>query len=209
MPHKRNGFLTFCFSCLPGAGQMFLGFVKEGVSLMVIFFGIIAVISWLGIDALVYLLPVVWCYAFFDAMNKNSLPEYEFEKLQDDYIFLDFMDEFDTFFKGGYQKIILAIILIVVGFHMLVSNGISILAMAGVEISHEVYRVIFDFIPQTVIGLLIIIAGIYLIVGKKKVLEQEIVSGELEQKTVSGESEEWKETQTEEGEGDVLWSKDE
>lgn len=208
MPHKRNGFLTFCFSCLPGAGQMFLGFTKTGVSLMTIFFSLVAAVSWLGLDAILFLLPVVWFYAFFDAMNKNSLPEEEFEKLQDDYIFFGFMDEFGTFFKGRYQKIVLAVILIVIGLHMLFTNGIEILSLAGIDISYEVYRIIFDFIPQTVIGLLIIIAGVYLIAGKKKVLEQEMISGQSGQEAVRGESEEGKEEQMSE-EGDALWSKDE
>ena len=38
MKRKKGKFLTFCFSCIPGAGQMFLGFFKEGVSLMTMFF---------------------------------------------------------------------------------------------------------------------------------------------------------------------------
>lgn len=174
MQHKKNGFLTFCFSCLPGAGQMFMGFTKEGVSLMTIFFGLIALISWVRMDSVIFLLPVVWCYAFFDAMNKDSLPDEEFRKLEDHYILINALEEFDVFFHSKYKRVVLAIIFIVVGFHMLLNNLLLLLEMSGIEIPYEVSLVMLEYVPQTIISVLIIMAGIYLIVFKKKtLLEQE------------------------------------
>ena len=38
MQHKRNQFFNFFISCVPGAGQMYQGFLKRGTSLMTIFF---------------------------------------------------------------------------------------------------------------------------------------------------------------------------
>ena len=35
---KKNKFFTFCFSLFPGAGEMYMGFMKAGVSLMLLFF---------------------------------------------------------------------------------------------------------------------------------------------------------------------------
>ena len=32
MTRKKNGFLTLCFSLVPGAGEMYMGFMKQGVS---------------------------------------------------------------------------------------------------------------------------------------------------------------------------------
>ena len=37
MKKKKNRFLLFCFSFLPGAGEMYLGFMKTGISLLSIF----------------------------------------------------------------------------------------------------------------------------------------------------------------------------
>ena len=45
MTKKRNGFLRFCCSLLPGAGEMYMGFMKMGLSLMSMFFGIIVAAS--------------------------------------------------------------------------------------------------------------------------------------------------------------------
>jgi TM2 domain-containing membrane protein YozV len=43
MIKKKNSFLTFIFSLIPGAGQMYLGFMKRGLSLMSCFFFIILI----------------------------------------------------------------------------------------------------------------------------------------------------------------------
>ena len=32
---KKNAFLTFIFACIPGAGQMYYGYMKRGTSLLV------------------------------------------------------------------------------------------------------------------------------------------------------------------------------
>ena len=37
MIKKKNAILTFIFSLVPGAGEMFMGFMKQGVSLMSMF----------------------------------------------------------------------------------------------------------------------------------------------------------------------------
>lgn len=37
MTRKKRGFWTFCFSLIPGAGEMYLGFMKRGLSMMCLF----------------------------------------------------------------------------------------------------------------------------------------------------------------------------
>ena len=34
---KKNALLTFIFACIPGAGQMYYGYMKRGTSLLVYF----------------------------------------------------------------------------------------------------------------------------------------------------------------------------
>ena len=33
---KKNGFLTFIFACIPGAGQMYHGYMQRGLSIAMI-----------------------------------------------------------------------------------------------------------------------------------------------------------------------------
>lgn len=171
MKKKKNGFLTFCFSCIPGAGQMFLGFPKEGVSLMGLFMGIIAFTSFMQFDAFIYLIPVIWFYSFFDGINKNSMTEEEFLQLEDHFLFVDASDEFKGFPLGRFRNI-LAIILILLGMNLLLSNIIAIMEQIGVDFPYYVLELIlYDDIPRVIAALLIIAAGIYLIAGKKSTLE--------------------------------------
>ena len=37
-PKKKNKFFTFLCSFLPGAAEMYMGFMKMGISLLVVFF---------------------------------------------------------------------------------------------------------------------------------------------------------------------------
>ena len=177
MQRKRNGFLTFCFSCLPGAGQMFLGFFKEGLSLMTAFFGLIFLISWLGIESLLFLIPVIWFYAFFDALNKNSLSDSDFGQLEDHYLFVNGFDEFKGFSLSKY-RVVAAILIILLGINLLCNNVVDILTTFGFTISYEAHQFFFRYIPQMGIAVLIIAAGVYLITGKRNTLNQDHISDE-------------------------------
>ena len=39
MRRQRKGFLTWIASLIPGAGELYMGFEKQGVSLMILFLG--------------------------------------------------------------------------------------------------------------------------------------------------------------------------
>lgn len=170
MKRKKGPFLTFCFSCMPGAGQMFLGFFKEGVSLMTIFFGIIAMSDWLYVGMFGGALAViVWFYAFFDAMNKNSMPDEEFAALEDKYIWSSHLDGCLEMTNGRGRKIF-AVVLIFIGVCMLGKSVVSALARMGIYISYEVSEALLS-IPQIIAALVIIAVGIRMIIGKKKAFD--------------------------------------
>ncbi len=97
----KNKFLTFVCACVPGAGQMYHGRLKRGVSLMVMFWGLIAVSGWLYIPWLTLFLPVLWFYSFFDTVNQMNTPIEELKRLPDDFLF--FGESLDRF-KGKLAK---------------------------------------------------------------------------------------------------------
>ena len=71
---KKNGFLTFCFAFIPGAGQMYQGYMKRGLSLVGICCLAIAVGSLLPPlgNAALAVCCVVWMYSFFDTFNLRA-----------------------------------------------------------------------------------------------------------------------------------------
>ena len=64
---KKNGFLTFIFACIPGAGQMYYGYMQRGLSLITMFIGCFIVGA--IINPLAALAIIVWMYSFFDTYD--------------------------------------------------------------------------------------------------------------------------------------------
>ncbi len=67
---KKNGFLTFCFAFVPGAGQMYQGYMKRGLSLILLccLDGVLGSL----VEPLLFFLLVIWMYSFFDTFNLRS-----------------------------------------------------------------------------------------------------------------------------------------
>lgn len=61
--------MTLALSIIPGAGHMYLGYQNKGLLIMGAFFFSVFFMGWLGISLLLFLLPLIWFYGFFDAMH--------------------------------------------------------------------------------------------------------------------------------------------
>ena len=168
MKKEKSKFLTFVFSLLPGAGHMYMGFMKMGLSLMAAFFFIIFLSSWLNIGPLLFSLPLLWFYSFFDCMNKRYSTDEEFLLLEDNYLFsLNELVKIDT---GIFKKhgLFTGILLLLLGGYLIWNNMIHSLSS---YIPSQVYNAIYDVtrvLPQIIIGIAIIILGAKLIIGKKR-----------------------------------------
>ncbi|MCI8484321.1 MAG: hypothetical protein HFH41_08280 [Lachnospiraceae bacterium] len=165
MTKKRNGFLAFCFSLVPGAGEMYMGFMKQGISIMAVFWMLIFFASFLNIDQVLFVLPILWCYSFFNVHNIRGMSDEEFYALEDDYAF-----HLNRVFPvEKWNRNVLAGILIIMGIVMLWNNFMGYLHWL---IPSEFYWNIMDGVPQILISVLLILGGIRLIQGKKKELEK-------------------------------------
>lgn len=171
MQKKRKGLWLFIFSLIPGAGEMYMGFSKQGISIMLLFWAMIGLAGGLNLGWLVLFLPVLWFYSFFNVHNLKSLPDDEFYSLEDSYIL-----HMDHLFAGSgenfmskYRKL-LAIVMIVFGFAVLWNNFTDLLYwilpdFLANTIGHILYR-----IPQIAVALLIIVGGWYILTDHKKKL---------------------------------------
>ena len=102
MKKQKHGFWVFIFSLIPGAGEMYMGFKKQGISIMLLFWGAIALASITGLGWLAMFLPVIWFYSFFNVHNLKSLSEEEFYSVDDNYIL--HMDQFSGDIGKFLQK---------------------------------------------------------------------------------------------------------
>ena len=63
----KNGLLTLLFAFIPGAGQMYQGYMKRGLSLMLMCC-VIGVLAMLFAPIALFLM-LVFMYSFFDTLN--------------------------------------------------------------------------------------------------------------------------------------------
>lgn len=127
MMNKKNKFYTFCCSLVPGAGEMYMGLYKQGVSLMVAFWLLIAMgSSIMRIEIFFAMVPVVWFYSFFHTHNLHNMPTEEFLQVEDKYfIYNDFnISEAEETFRKNRK--IFAVLFILVGVSMMVEMCMNI-----------------------------------------------------------------------------------
>ncbi len=151
---KKNKFLTFLFSLCPGVGHLYLALFKQGVELMILFFGVISLTFTLEITQLGFLLPIIWFYSMFDALNKCSMDYAEDSHLE----LFQFMD-FDNIFSKSNTKYI-GIGLVVLGVLSII-NGLlpSVLRMFFANLDTYLFMKTFR---TALLSLILIFAGIKL-----------------------------------------------
>lgn len=173
MQKQKKGFLLFICSLIPGAGEMYMGFFKQGISIMTLFWAIVAISGGLNIASLVIFLPVIWFYSFFHVHNLKELPEEEFYAVEDNYIL-----HLDRVFRNS-EKIapkhikIAAVLLIIFGIAILWNGFQDLLYWILPGSLAIIIQDIMYQIPSIIIGILIIIAGYQLLTGKLKNFSQE------------------------------------
>ena len=112
MPKQKRGFLLFICSLIPGAGEMYLGFFKQGISIMTLFWAIVAIAGGFSAEFLVIFLPVIWFYSYFHVHNLKELPEEELKSngpmgIEDDK--LSFKQTVKLLFENKYFSMICVI----------------------------------------------------------------------------------------------------
>lgn len=173
MTKKKNKLFTFCFSLIPGAGEMYMGFMKMGLSIMGAFIGICAAATLFELGPIMFVAIIAWFYSFFHVHNLAGMPDEEFYAVEDDYLFhlLD-EEQRSADFIRRYRRLI-AIVLIIMGVVLLWN---SIYSMIIPYIPNYLVRLLSEIrytLPNVVLAIAVIVAGVLLIRGKKKELYEE------------------------------------
>jgi hypothetical protein len=170
---KKSKFFTFIFSFIPGAAEMYMGFLKQRISLMALFIVCLAItlslqiwpIEMLSLSAI-----VIWFYGFFHARNLAALPQENFEALEDYFIWEGLVENRKFEISSPTIRKWAAAILIVIGAVMIWDNfSATVYHLIPNRYWDEVYPII-DRIPSVVIAVLIIVIGFRLMAGKKEEL---------------------------------------
>lgn len=165
----KNKFWTVVWAMVPGAGQMYQGLMKRGVSLMALFAGVIMVAALAYLSALVFLLPVIWFYAFFDTLNRINMTVEELQMQPDTFLFVGAYPSKGT--PAGIVKLLdgrhtlLGVALILFAVWLAVKLVVDQILYPFIP--HEI-RYIVGQLPSLLIPILCIAIGVKLLAGNKK-----------------------------------------
>ena len=192
MQKKKSRFWLFICSLVPGAGHMYLGFMKMGISLMLGFMTLIAVAALTNLGVLAIFPVAVGVYSFFHANNLGTLNDAEFYAIKDQYLLglegLDSIEKMRVSISKKYRKVTAAV-LIMVGVIMIWQTVFSLLYdIFGWDYLRTIYYFTRDDLPRIVIGIAVIWFGISLIRGKKVDSIEDDRNAVEEQNTTNGQN---------------------
>ena len=169
---KKNGILTLLFACIPGAGQMYQGYMKRGLSLITMFCLFIILGSTTGLDALVVGCIVVYMYSFFDTLNLRAQLAAE-KAPEDDYlVHFNWHDARMTQFMGESHKLVgwgLIALGAIVFYNNIIMRVLGDVMWRWGQ-NNPFFRAIYlmlDSLPQIVVCVALVICGVWLVRGPK------------------------------------------
>ncbi len=166
---KKNRGLTFVFSLIPGAAEMYMGFMRNGLSLMIIFaLSIVLPIVLRLSDVFFVAIPITYAFSFFHARNVAHMDDDEFMAMEDNTVWDEFSDG-RMRVTSSTQRKILAAVLILCGLAALWQSAESLMWELIPDIWRDINPAIHAM-PRMVIAVVIIIIGIHLVRGKKREL---------------------------------------
>lgn len=163
MTNRKNRLFTFFFSLCPGAGEMYFGLYKQGISLMVLFFGLGALGALMGAPLALFFIPVIWFYSFFHVHNLKNMPEEEFCMVEDKFFFEDYLAVDKNWKFSEKKRRVFAMGLILFGVYFLWQAFFRWFGSAF-QVPGFVWG-LQHMIPKIVAGLIIIFIGIKLLRG--------------------------------------------
>lgn len=174
MKKKKNRFWLFVFSLWPGAGHMYIGFMKMGLSFMTGFLLSCAVVGITNIGVLAVFPIIIYVYAFFHANNLGGLEDEQFAAMEDEYLFGFANMDYSRLKLNRRNRNLAAVALIILGVCMLWNVGFGMLwDYVGWDnpVVKVIYYTVRDELPRAVLALAVIWVGVRLLRGKSEIEE--------------------------------------
>lgn len=167
----KNGFLTLLFAFIPGAGQMYQGYMKRGLSLILMCCAIGAVAALFSPVALFLL--VVFMYSFFDTLNLRA--QIALGKApEDDYlVHLDPKDKrlarmlMDSHKLVGWVLIVFGVLIVYENIIMEMLNEV-LWRWGRDSVAFRAFYLVMDRLPDVVACVAFILCGVWLVRGPRK-----------------------------------------
>lgn len=164
----KNGLLTLLFAFIPGAGQMYQGYMKRGLSLMLMccVIGVLAMLF----SPIALFLMLVFMYSFFDTLNLRAQIALGNAPADDYLVHLDPKDKrlarllLDSHKLVGWLLIAFGAL---IAYQNLIMNTLGDLVYRWGH-SSPVFRALYlvmDSLPDVVVCVVLIVCGVWLVKG--------------------------------------------
>ena len=161
---NKSSFLTFVCAMVPGAGQMYLGYLHRGLWHMSMFCFALALCSVLSLFGLA--LPVLWAFAFFDTFALRNQLKQGYSPEDVNPYGLDESGSLGEFLAKRHT--LLGWLLILIGGYAILDRFILSYLQEVLTMLH-LYRIsrFISSLPTFIISVLLVLLGIWLIRGRK------------------------------------------
>jgi TM2 domain-containing membrane protein YozV len=152
---KKSKMIATFLSIVPGAGHMYLGLQKRGLQLMGAFFLCIYMMDVLRLSFFLFIIPILWFYSFFDALQQISKQGQE--ELKD----APFVDWF-----LNHQKWV-GIVLLGLGLYYL-TNEMLLNLLDNIFPKERISYLFNRYFQSIIVSVLLIGGGLRLLAGSKR-----------------------------------------
>lgn len=148
---RRSRLVATLLSIFPGAGHMYLGLQHRGLQLMVGFLFSIYILDTLRLTMFLFIVPLIWCYSFFDGLQQSARFEASGGQVPDEPV-ISWL---------GSRKRWLGGVLIGLGIYYVFDQ--LILQLVPYEMRHQYNLYLFrDYMQSGLVAVLLIAGGIVL-----------------------------------------------
>lgn len=167
---KKNGILTFLFTFVPGAGQMYQGDMKRGLSLITLFF--LCIMAGMLLEPLVLTALIVWMYSFFDTFNLRAQFIAGTAPADDYLVHFNTKDaRLTLFFRDSHKLVGWALIALgaMVAYQNIIMRVLGDVMWRWGQNS-PFFRAVYlmlDELPEVVVCVALIVCGVWLVRGPK------------------------------------------
>lgn len=167
---KKNGILTLLFACIPGAGQMYQGYMKRGLSLITLFF--LCIMAGMLLEPLVLTALIVWMYSFFDTFNLRAQFIAGTAPADDYLVHFNTKDaRLTLFFRDSHKLVGWALIALgaMVAYQNIIMRVLGDVMWRWGQNSpfFRAFYLMLDELPQIVTCVALIVCGLWLVRGPK------------------------------------------
>lgn len=150
---ENKKLVSILLNVIPGAGHIYIGYKNKGINIMGIFFILYFLTSFIGLDVMKIVIPLIWLYGVFDVIDKLTYDKKEEPVLSISPIaFIDLKSKLPVL--GG----------------LLIFSGIAVFTnrIAYDFLDEKIFNLILDYGRTAIISIIFIWIGIRMVMGYKK-----------------------------------------